>query len=148
LASDAAKIDDAVVFAQACGLDIAKCDGREHLWIGRNRFVPYSDAARWPNVSAERLAEDPGSARPERHFPSGAAQTRIVSVAGIRLDPRKSVRSFKGIICGDISEFASYMPSHAVGSLPANMPARCHPARFGALARGHAAAPPKGGLSD
>jgi hypothetical protein len=75
LASDAAKIDDAVVFAQACGLDIAKCDGREHLWIGRNRFVPYSDAARWPNVSAERLAEDPGSARPERHFPSGAAQT-------------------------------------------------------------------------
>jgi hypothetical protein len=31
LASDAAKIDDAVVFAQACGLDIAKCDGREHL---------------------------------------------------------------------------------------------------------------------
>jgi hypothetical protein len=83
------------------------------------------------------LAEDPGSARPERHFPSGAAQTRTVSViralqrcrsqtrtvsvAIFRLDPRKSVRSFKGIICGDISEFESYHPSHAVWSPRANM---------------------------
>jgi hypothetical protein len=91
----------------------------EHLWIGRNRgqFVPYSDAARWP-ISAQNTAEDPGSTRPERHFPSGAAQTRIVSVARIRLDSRQSVRSFKGIICGDISEFESYMASHAVGSPP------------------------------
>jgi len=40
-----------------------------------------------------------------------------VSKARIRLDSRKSVRSFKGIICVDISEFESYMPSHAVGSL-------------------------------
>ena len=31
---------------------------------------------------------------------SRAAHTRIVSVARIRLDSRKSVRSFKGIICG------------------------------------------------
>jgi hypothetical protein len=30
---------------------------------------------------------------------------------------RESVRPFKGIICGDISEFESYHPSHAVGSL-------------------------------
>jgi hypothetical protein len=37
----------------------------------------------------------------------------------IRLDSRKSVRSFKGIICVDISEFA-YMPSHAVGPLYVN----------------------------
>jgi hypothetical protein len=36
-------------------------------------------------------------------------------VARIRLDPRKSVRSFKGIICGDISEFESHMLSQAVG---------------------------------
>ena len=28
---------------------------------------------------------------------------------------RQSVRSFKAIICVDISEFESYMPSHAVG---------------------------------
>ncbi len=40
--------------------------------------------------------------------------------ARIRLDSRKSVRSFKGIICVDISEFESYMPSHAVGSLCAH----------------------------
>jgi hypothetical protein len=60
------------------------------------------------------LAEDADRTRPERHFPSGAAQTRIVSVARIWLDSRKSVRSFKGIICGDISEFESSHPSHAV----------------------------------
>src|SRR6266550_4840622 len=95
----------------------------EHLWIGRNRgqFAPY-DAARWP-LRRTTLAEDPGSTRPERHFPSGAAQTRVVSAARIRLDPRKSVRSYKGIIYGDISEFESYMPSHAVRS-PRAKPAR------------------------
>jgi hypothetical protein len=47
---------------------------------------------------------------------AGAAQTRIVSVARLRLDPRKSVRPFKGIICGDIPEFESYVASHAVVS--------------------------------
>jgi two-component system cell cycle response regulator DivK len=40
--------------------------------------------------------EDPGSTWPERHFPSGAAQTRIVSAARIRLDSRKSMRLSKG----------------------------------------------------
>jgi hypothetical protein len=49
-------------------------------------------------------------------MPDAAAQTRIVSVTGIRLDSRESVRPFKGIFCDDISEFESYMPSHAVGS--------------------------------
>jgi hypothetical protein len=38
---------------------------------------------------------------------NAAAQTRMVSVARIRLDSRKSVRPFKGIFCGDISEFES-----------------------------------------
>src|SRR6516165_1268403 len=38
--------------------------------------------------------------------PTVAARTRIVSAAGIRLDQRKSVRSFKGIICADVSEIA------------------------------------------
>src|SRR5262249_39639470 len=52
---------------------------------------------------------------PELRIPNAAAQTRIVSKARIRLDSRKSVRSFKEIICVDISEFESYMPSHAVG---------------------------------
>jgi hypothetical protein len=68
------------------------------------------------NVGAERLLKIPSS-KPERHFPSDAAQTRIVSAARIRLDSGKSVRSFKAIICGDISEFESYMLSHAVWSL-------------------------------
>ena len=45
---------------------------------------------------------------PELRILNAAAQTRIVSVARIRLDPRKSVRPFKGIICGDISEFESF----------------------------------------
>ena len=41
-------------------------------------------------------------------YPHAAAQTRIVSKARIRLDSGKSVRSFKGIICVDISEFESF----------------------------------------
>jgi hypothetical protein len=49
--------------------------------------------------------------------PGAAAQTRTVSVAGIRLDPHRSMRSFKGIICDDVSEFESYMPSQPVQSL-------------------------------
>ena len=34
---------------------------------------------------------------------------------GNSVDHEKSVRPFKGIFCRDISEFESYMPSHAVG---------------------------------
>src|SRR5215470_14979699 len=44
----------------------------------------------------------------------------MVSLARVRLDPRKSVRPFKGIFCDDISEFESSHPSQAVGSLPTN----------------------------
>ena len=43
---------------------------------------------------------------PELRIPNAAAQTRMVSVAEIRLDSRKPVRSFKGIVCDDISEIA------------------------------------------
>src|SRR2546429_8910014 len=43
---------------------------------------------------------------PELRIPNAAAQTRIVSKARIRLDSCKSVRSFKAIICVDISEIA------------------------------------------
>src|SRR5262249_4455557 len=39
-----------------------------------------------------------------------------------RNDHRKSVRPFKGIICHDISEFESYMPSQPVRSPPPPMP--------------------------
>ena len=44
-------------------------------------------------------------------------------MAAIRLDSRKSVRPFKGIICADVSEFESYMPSHAVGLSQVRSPA-------------------------
>ena len=46
------------------------------------------------------------AAGPELRIRNAAAQTRMVSVAKIRLDRRKSTRLFKGIICDDISEIA------------------------------------------
>jgi hypothetical protein len=61
--------------------------------------------------------------RPGCVAPNAAVQTRMVSVAEIRLDRHKSTRPFKGIICDDISEFESHMPSHAVGLLQVRSPA-------------------------
>ena len=57
------------------------------------------------------------AAGPELRITGIAAQTRMVSVARIRLVSRKSTRLFKGIICDDISEFESHMPSQTVGCL-------------------------------
>src|SRR5262249_7156896 len=77
----------------------------------------------------QRLAVPPGplgrklspqsksSVMPRKTPKLSAARTRIVSVAGIRLDHWKSVRPFKGIICDDVSEFESSLPSQAVPSL-------------------------------
>ena len=48
------------------------------------------------------------AAGPELRITGAAAQTRMVSVARIRLVSRKSTRLFKGIICDDISEFESF----------------------------------------
>src|SRR5947199_8580154 len=62
------------------------------------------------------LAEDPGRTQPRAAYPGAAAQTRVVSMAAIRLGSWESARAFKGIICDDISEFESHMPSQAVGS--------------------------------
>src|SRR5947209_18722379 len=69
----------------------------DHLGVGRKsrQFLP-----------AQPSCRDPGTG-PRAAPPTVAAQTRIVSKARIRLDFRKSVRSFKGIICVDISEFES-----------------------------------------
>jgi hypothetical protein len=109
-----AKIGGLLSYAQwCCWL------GRRRLIFGSEEIAANSCLIAMPLDGQPRrtmLAEDPGSTRLERHFPSGAAQTRIVSVARIRLDSRKSVRPFKGIICGDISEFESCQPSHAVSS--------------------------------
>jgi hypothetical protein len=65
-------------------------------------------------------------APPRAAPPTVAARKRIVSAAGIRLDHRKSVRPFKGIIFADISEFESYMPSHAVGLSQVRSPRNRH----------------------
>src|SRR6516162_595921 len=78
----------------------------DHLGIGRKR----GNSCQRKHPAAILAV---GSSYP----PTVAAQTRIVSAAEIRLDHRKSVRPFKGRSCNNISEFESYMPSHAVGSL-------------------------------
>src|SRR6266516_1844673 len=89
------------------------------LWTGRNRgpIRALQPCRSMANARRRTLLVDPGSTRPELRIPNAAAQTRIVSVARIRLDSWKSLRTFKGIICADISEFESYHLSHAVGSL-------------------------------
>src|SRR5215475_15823201 len=70
------------------------------------------------NARAERLLKIPPEPSPELRIPGAAAQTRVVSMAGIRLGSWESARSFKGIICVDISEFESHMPSQPVRSPP------------------------------
>src|SRR5260370_23131846 len=91
----------------------------DHLLIetDRGQFVPSRRRRMMANVRAERLLKIPAEPSPRAAYPGAAAQTRMVSMAGIRLDSCKSVRSFKGIICDDISEFESHMPSQAVPSL-------------------------------
>ena len=83
----------------------------------RGQFAP----SRLANVLAERLLTIPAEPSPELRIPGAAAQTRMVSVAEIRRGSGKSARAFKGIICDDISEFESHMPSHAVRSPSAKM---------------------------
>ena len=95
----------------------------------RKRSRPNRPFSAMPNDGqclCRALAEDPGRTQPELRIPGAAAQTRVVSVAEIRLGSWESARPFKRIICDDISEFESSHPSHAVGSLsvrslPANL---------------------------
>src|SRR5262245_1422118 len=77
-------------------------------WFCRRRIIFEPTCARGRGMLA---------AGPKLRITGAAAQTRMVSVARIRLVSRKSPRLFKGIICDDISEFESHMPSHAVRSL-------------------------------
>jgi 5-methylcytosine-specific restriction enzyme A len=83
-----------------------------HCHESRKKFIEHRgfDKA----IGADGMPIDP---RHPVRIPGAAAQTRVVSMAGIRLGPWESARAFKGIICDDISEFESHMPSHAVGSL-------------------------------
>ena len=73
----------------------------------RIRQVPQRRGVARASIPAEILAYA---------VPNAAAQMRIVSKASIRLDSRKSVRSFKEIICVDISEFESSHPSRGLSN--------------------------------
>jgi hypothetical protein len=77
----------------------------DHLWIGRKsrQFLPSQRSA---NARASIAAEIRALG------PSCITSTPQLKLewspwAKIRLDPRKSTRLFKGIICDDISEFES-----------------------------------------
>jgi hypothetical protein len=87
--------------------------------IGRRQIISGSaeimSAMRLDDRAPARETRLRSGTRPELRLPAPAAQTRIVSMARIRVYPRKSVRPFKGIFCADVSEFESHMPSHAVG---------------------------------
>src|SRR5215831_14941835 len=76
------------------------CFGRRRIISGsaENRGSSRPSAIDRPPAQASLLRS---YIRPELRFPHAAAQTRIVSVARIRLDSRKSVRPFKGIFCDD-----------------------------------------------
>src|SRR5262249_7871814 len=91
----------------------------DHLLIERDRgqFVPSWRRRMMANACAERLLKIPAEPSPELRISGTAAQTGVVSRAEIRLDPPKSTRLFKGIICDDISEFESPIPSQPVPSL-------------------------------
>ena len=79
----------------------------------RGQFVPSRLRRIIANVCAERLLKIPAEPGPELPVLGAAAQTRVVSMAGIRLGSGGSARAFKGIICDDISEFEI---SHAICS--------------------------------
>src|SRR5262245_11422805 len=55
--------------------------------------------------------------------PRSVYRTLNLPQSGGSPDSRKFMRLFKRIICADISEFESYMPSHAVGSLQCQLAA-------------------------
>jgi hypothetical protein len=92
---------------------------RKAKWLTLGRIN--SPAPGVANVRAERLLKIPVEPSPELRISGAAAQTRLVSRAGIRLGSWDSARAFKGIICDDIFEFESHMPSHAVRSPSAKM---------------------------
>ncbi len=106
---------------------VAALPPADHLLIERDRgqFVPSRRRRMMANVRAERLLKIPAESSPELRIPGAAAQTRVVSMAGIRLGSWESARAFKGIICDDISEIA-------VGTLITERPPhRTERAQFG-----------------
>src|SRR5262245_59242272 len=91
----------------------------DHLLIERDRgqFVPSRRRRMMANVRAERLLKIPAEPSPELLIPGAAAQTRVVSMAGIRLGSGESARAFKGIICDDIWSSSPACPARQSPSL-------------------------------
>src|SRR6266446_224561 len=92
----------------------------DHLLIerrDRGQFVPSRRRRTMANVRAKRLLKIPAEPSPELRYPRRCSSN--ASGLHVRNSARtgESARAFKGIICDDISEFESHMPSHAVGSL-------------------------------
>src|SRR4029077_17934943 len=71
----------------------------------RGQIVP-SRRRRMMASVRPRLLKTPAEPSPELRISAAAAQTRVVSIAGIRLGSWESPRAFKGIVCDDISEIA------------------------------------------
>jgi hypothetical protein len=102
--------------SRACLTIRHELPGNNQFIFRRRRIISASAENR--GNSCQRKHSAPGT-RLGQSCVSQTSQlkTRIVSVARIRLNPWKTVRPFKGIICDDISEFESYMPSQPVRSL-------------------------------
>ena len=84
---------------------------------GRRDDRPHADGARARGQARGRCGVQGWWRVVSRRCAFKAASSNAkVSAAGIRLNSRKIYRAFKGIICGDISEFESYMGSQAVWS--------------------------------
>jgi hypothetical protein len=67
--------------------------------------------------SCRTLAEDPSRSQPRAAFPRRCSSNASGLHGRNSARTGESLRAFKGIICDDISEFESHMPSHAVWSL-------------------------------
>jgi hypothetical protein len=87
---------------------------RHPSWIAYCNGIKAAVSLQEYNCRPARLLKDPS---PELRIPGAATQTRVVCVAGIRFGSGESAQAFKGIICDEISEFESSLPSHAVRSL-------------------------------
>ena len=101
-----------------CGVDGRDCPTRASMQPENAQHGAAMIAEGLKVVCVQRVDEGLSS-----KAPSGVllAAPRPPRDFGNSVDHEKSVRPFKGIFCRDISEFESYMPSHAVRSPSAKM---------------------------
>jgi hypothetical protein len=96
----------------------------DHLLIERDRdqFVPSRRRRMMANVRAERLLKIPAEPTAELLISGAAAQTRVVSMAGVWLDPWNLS---KGYFATTFLSSGPLCPATQSGLYqPANMPAR------------------------